>query len=425
MSEPLDHIEMDISALGAPPSDVRPVPRIAIHVFCETPEMGEIMQHAADDRRLARCNVRLNMGGIPAAIALYGQETTPSLVILESCESRDTLLADLDGLAEVCDESTRVMVIGHVNDVALYRQLTRQGVSEYLVAPLTPLQVIDSIGALYADPDTAPVGRIIACIGAKGGVGSSTVAHNLGWCVSEATGQGTVIVDYDLPFGTTGLDFNQDPIQGVADALSAPERLDDVFLERLLVKYSDNLSLFTAPATLDSDYQMDEDAYERVLEALRVQMPYIIVDLPHMWGSWMRGPLLTSDEVVITATPDLAGLRNTKNLYDFLNTRRKNDRPPHLVLNQVGIVKRPEIPLRDFADAMGTQPTLTIPYDPQLFGTAANNGQMICELNARHRISLSLNHLAGILSHREIPAAKENGARGIKGLLARFGGKKG
>ncbi len=426
MSAAFEHNDMDVVFRDNTPADVRPVPRIAIHVFAETPETNDVIERASEDRRLSKCNISLHMGGIPAAIAHYAEEGTPNLIMLESCESRDTLLADLDTLSEVCDENTRVMLIGHVNDVSLYRQLTRQGVSEYLVTPLTPLQIIESIGNLYTNPETGPIGRVIACIGAKGGVGSSTIAHNIGWCISEESGQGTVIVDYDLPFGTTGLDFNQDPVQGVFDALSAPERLDDVFLDRLLVKYSDNLSLLTAPATLDSDFDMENDSYERVLDALRAQMPCVIVDLPHVWNHWMRRVLLSADEVVITAAPDLASLRNTKNIYDLLNARRKNDRPPLLVLNQVGIPKRPEIPLRDFSDAMGAQPTLIIPHDPQFFGTAANNGQMLGELNPRHRTALSISHLAGIVSRRETHSLREeDNGKSFKDFLQHLSRKKG
>ena len=157
------------------------------------------------------------------------------------------MLAELDRLAECCDAGTKVVVIGHTNDVVLYRELLKRGVSEYLIAPIAPLQLIESLSNLYNNPETDPVGNVIAFIGAKGGVGSSTVCHNAAWAMSEILKSNVVVADLDLAFGTTGLDFNQDPVQGIAEALQSPERLDEVLLDRLLTKCSEHLSIFAAP----------------------------------------------------------------------------------------------------------------------------------------------------------------------------------
>src|SRR5690606_36718454 len=224
--------------------------------------------------------------------------------------------------------------------------------------------IIDAVSRLYVDPDAPPIGRSIAFMGAKGGTGSSTIAHNIGWCISTGMREDAIITDLDLPFGTAGLDFNQDPAQGIADALTAPERLDDVLLDRLLVKCSDHLSLFAAPAILDRDFDMDGEACESVLEIVRETVPCVIVDLPHVWSTWTKKVLLSADEIVITAMPDLASLRNTKNILDLVKQARPNDSKPHVILNQVGVPKRPEIPVKDFADAIGIEPTLVLPFNP-------------------------------------------------------------
>ena len=121
------------------------------------------------------------MGGIEAAVAHYLQNPTPNLIIIESSLPRDHILAELDRLAENCDPGTKVLVIGHANDVMLYRELLKRGVSEYLVEPVDPLQLMEAISNLYNNPETEPVGHVYAFIGAKGGVGSSTVCHNAAW----------------------------------------------------------------------------------------------------------------------------------------------------------------------------------------------------------------------------------------------------
>ena len=221
--------------------------------------------------------------------------------------------------------------------------------------------------------------------------------------MSERIGANTVIVDYDLPFGTAGLDFNQDPLSGVADALSQPDRLDPVLLDRMMVRCTDKLSLFAAPATLDVDWDISPEAFEEVTTQIRSTAPFVVLDLPHLWSGWMRRTLIAADEVVVVATPDLASLRNAKNMIDLIRQGRPNDAPPRLVLNQVGVPGRPEIPAKDFGDALGVHPSLIIPFDPKVFGAAANNGQMILDAGAKSKAAEAFQTLAQIVSRRELP----------------------
>ena len=395
------------------------VPRISIQVFCESSQTAETFQNATDDRRLARAHITVQMGGIPGAVEQFHDASTPNLIIVECLQSRETLFDSLGRLAEVCDPSTKVVVIGKVNDIAMYRDLIRQGINEYLVAPLNPVQIIESVVTLYVDPDAPPIGRNIVFVGSKGGVGSSTLAHNVGWCISEHLHEDTTIVDLDLSFGTTGLDFNKDPTQGVADALASPDRVDDVLLDRLLVKCTDRLSLFTAPGTLDRDFDLDPAAFESVLDTVRKMVPYAIIDLPHVWSAWSKSVILSADEIVIVATPDLASLRNVKNLYELIKVARPNDAKPHLLLNQMGVAKRPEIPKTDFADAIGLDPDVVIPFDPQLFGTAANNGQMLAEVSTSAATSIELQNFAARLIGRDAPQSKKWSLLSMFGLGAR------
>jgi pilus assembly protein CpaE len=384
---------------GAAPHE-RPVPRISIHAFCEFPDTGAALQRAGADRRLSKAHLTVQLGGLQAAVEHYAGQVTPNLLIVETRLQGQTALEELDRLAEVCDPSTKVVVIGRVNDVELYRELMRRGASEYLVAPVNPLHLIEVISGLYLDPEAAPIGRVVAFVSARGGVGASTLAHNTGWCVAEGLKINTTIIDLDLPHGTAGLNFNEETGQGVADALSAPERLDDVLLDRLLIKRGEHLSLFTAPAVLERDYDAPHEAYDSVIDAVRQSTPCVIVDLPATWTPWMRQTLIGCDEIVIVATPDLASLRNAKNMVDILKAARANDAPPKLVLNQVGMPKRPEIPAKDFAETMGIQPSLIIPFDPALFGTAANNGQMLLEVQPKSPVSDSIRRLAEIVTGR-------------------------
>jgi len=404
--------------VGVAPHE-RPVPRIAIHLFHEYPDTAATAMRASTDRRLSKAHMVVREGGIAAAVAYYKEQSNPNLLIVETSARGAEVLSELERLAELCDEDTKVVVVGRVNDVHLYRELIRSGVSEYLVAPLNPVQLIETISGLYVNPDAPPIGRVIAFASARGGTGSSTIAHNVGWYVAESLRVDTAIVDLDLPFGTAGLDFNEDPGQGIADALAAPERLDDVLLDRLLIKCGEHLSIFAAPATIDRIYDANDDAYESVIDQVRSTTPCVVVDLPHAWNAWARQTLLSADDIVLVATPDLASLRNAKNMMDIVRNNRPNDAPPRLVLNQVGIPKRPEIPVKEFSAALGVDPSFIIPFDPQLFGTAANNGQMLAEVQPKSKAAEGIRRLAELVTGRNIQPMTKKGGISILPFLNR------
>jgi pilus assembly protein CpaE len=393
-SEPVPDRESEVFKA----SRLRSLPRVNIQAFCEDQDTAASIEKAAQDRRLARARVNVQMGGLDAACAFYRNAATPNLIIVETLLERARMLAELDRLAELCDPATKVLIVGHINDVFLNRELVRRGVSEYLVAPVGVLQIIESLSSIYSEPDAKPAGQTIAFVGAKGGAGSSTVCHNTAFAIASALEREVVIADFDLPFGTAGLDFNQDPLKGIADALASPGRLDAHTLDRLLSRCSDQLSLFAAPATLDFAYDLDPRSCETVLDVLRESAPWIAVDVPHLWTAWARDVVMRADHVVITAAPDIANLRNAKNLIDQIKTARPNDRLPTLVLNQVGLHKRPEVAIKDFGDAVALDPTVIIEFDAQLFGTAANNGQMIEEVSHKSRAGEAFRKLAGILT---------------------------
>ena len=401
---------------------VRPVPRISIQAFCESPDLVAAIEAAAADRRMARAHVKVQTGGISAAAEFYQVAATPNLIIVETHLPQDKLDAELDRLAEVVDAGTKVVLVGHVDHVELHRSLLHRGISEYLVAPVGLTEVIKTIADLYVERSSAPLGRSIAFVGGKGGVGSSMVAHNVAWSVARSFANDVVIADLDLAFGTAGLDFNQDPAQGIAEAVGAPERLDDNFLDRLLAHCADNLSLLAAPATLDRTYDLDESAFEPVIDIAQAGVPTVVLDVPHLWTGWARKTLLGADEIVVTVEPDLANLRNAKSLVDLLRAARPNDEPPRLVINKVGMAKRPEIKVDEFAAALNLKPLALIPFDAHLFGTAANNGQMIAETDAKSPIAESFDLIARTVTGRAEVRRSKRGL--LSPLLARFGGKK-
>ena len=416
-SKPLDPPAGSVQLADEGPSaGDRPIPAISIYAFVEKAATRELIETISRDRRLSRASVEIFEGGLDAAVGHLAQSATPNLLLVESTAPAPQLIADIDRLAEHCDAGVEVMVIGATNDIPLYRKLVARGVSEYLVPPIEPLQVIRSIGGLFTDPDAPFMGRSIAVVGAKGGVGSSTIAHNLAWAMAENGRVNTTLVDLDVSFGTTALDFNEDPQQTVIDALLDPERADEAVVNRLLAKATDRLSLFTAPATVADLPEISADAYAKVIETVRRNTPYVVLDMPHTWSPWVIDTLVNADEIVIVCQPDLASLRNGKNIIDQLISNRPNDSKPRLVLNMAGVPKRPEIPVKDFAHAIGVEPSIVLPFEPHLFGLASNNGQMISETDPAAKPSLAIDHLASLITGQSVEQP-------TKSLIAKLLGK--
>ncbi|MGI9351715.1 MAG: AAA family ATPase [Rhizobiaceae bacterium] len=390
-------------------TDVRPIPRITIQCFCETEGVRQTLETAAGDRRMARTHTSVNLGGIPGAVEYYATAPTPNLVIIESRQTGDALLSELERLAGVCDSDTRVIVIGHFNDILMYRELMTSGISEYLVAPITMADIMSSISGVFMNEETGPIGKVYAFIGAKGGCGSSTICHNIAWTISSVYSNEVVLADLDLAFGTANMNLDQDPTQGIADAVFSPDRVDDILMDRLLSKCAEHLSLLAAPSTLERTYDFDSQAFAPILEIVQKSAPCVIADIPNQWNGWTKQVLATADEVIITAEPELANLRNAKNLVDTITEIRPNDEMPKLVMNRVGVPKRPEIAVADFSNAIGIEPSSVIPFDPALFGTASNNGQMLSEADPKSSVADMVMDLTQVLTGKaEVKTEKKS-----------------
>jgi len=396
----------------------QPFIRTRVDVFCEDTATAEALARMANDHRLAGMDFSHRMGGVHAARRRYAETPSPELLIVETLLDANGVLADMDALAEVCDAGTRVIVIGHLNDVLLYRELLRRDISDYLVAPADPNQLVEAIRTAFREGPAETFGRVIAFIGAKGGSGSSTVCHNTGWVLAEQMKAATIIADFDLAFGTLGLDFNQDGGQGLSEALAASHKLDEEMIDGLLARCSDHLGLLTASYMLDTQTSIQEEDTLRLVERLSQSAQFVMLDLPGQWSSWTAAVIEQADDVVITAEPDLPNLRNAKNLIETARTLRKTAKPPVLIMNRIGLPRRPEISMHDFVRAVELEPTITIDFDAQLFGMAANNGLMVGEAAPKSRQLDLFNRLALFLGGKRPPAGESSGL--IRPLIERL-----
>src|ERR1700761_4898225 len=193
-----------------PSSDhIQAAPRISVQAFCEIEATAAAMKSAGEDRRLAKAHLTVKMGGMAAAVEAYHNAPTPNVIVLES-NGKGELVPFLGELSHVCDPGPRVIVVGNEADDVPYRELVRRGVNDYVVGPVGVLDIVRSICSLFSSTETVTSGRVIAVVGAKGGVGASTVAHNVAWAIARNLTLDSVVIDLDLAFGTASLDYNQD-----------------------------------------------------------------------------------------------------------------------------------------------------------------------------------------------------------------------
>jgi pilus assembly protein CpaE len=210
-------------------------------------------------------------------------------------------------------------------------------------------------------------------------------------------GQETALVDLDASWGTTGLDFAYDNTSGLEEALAEPDRLDETLMDRIMIRHTQKLSILPTSSSLNTKPVMATESYEAVVNAVRSVSPLSILDMPHHWTDWTTSVLSSVDDVVITATPDLAGMRNTKNLLEFLKAQRPNDPDPILVLNKVGMSKTTEIDVKTFGEMVGMEPHIVIGWDPESHFEGANEGKMLTEVKSAATAVQGLQYLANRL----------------------------
>jgi len=374
---------------------------------------------ALRDRSLAKMQGYTATGGLPAAIDYYNERPTPEILMIEFEGAAEDITEGLNDLAEICDPGTRVVVVGSLNDVSLYRNLLRVGISEYLPSPLATRQVVDAIYGMIADPEARARGRVIAVTGVRGGAGGSTTALNLSYALAHEYDVDVAVLDLDLQFGTTALNFNVEARQGIYDCLSQPDRLDDQLLERYVVKYDEHVSVLGATASLNLPADIDREALEKLIETMSQRAAYVILDLPSRWTDWISNTLIMADETLIVANPDLVSLRDVQNWLRHVNEKRGEESRARVVLNRIGQARKTELSEKDFEGATEAPILQSVPYDPVIFATAANNGQPVGQVNAKSKPAISFQELARKVSGRHVTARKKK-----KGLFS-FGSKSG
>lgn len=371
------------------------IPACKIDIFCREEDRA-LFETIAEDQRLSSSVFNITIGEISNAVDVYQERGVPDIVILSVVRGTDDVFQYLDILADYCEPGTKIILYGAVNDIGIYRELLAVGVHDYLTLPLDGSAILGCISRIFVKDRSRSSGKIVAIFGARGGVGTSTVAQNLAWAVSQSEKMTTILCDLDMAFGTGKLALDIDSDQDINSVLAQPERLDEALLSTLLVNVNDRLRLLGNTPNLSNTAMKEPAAVPPLFESLKKLALATVLDLPHEWSESVRQILLAADTVVIVTTPDLANMSSTNNLLIWLRGRRSGD-TVSVVLNKLGAPKRKEVTVNDFKKAMDISALTTIDYSVALFSSAFETGKPIIAINPNHNIARCYRSLAAEL----------------------------
>lgn len=323
----------------------------------------------------------IQTGTVREATEYLRAHASPEILLIEVANAEDAPL-QLDALAEVVNPHTKVLVCGPLDSYRFYHWLMDLGIHEYLLQPFTAVQLKQAIvkGATKKQEagvgNTPQVKKLIAVIGARGGVGTTTIASNLGAMFAREQHLATAIIDLDAYFGSVALAFDLEAGRGLRDALEKPDRVDSLFLERVMVKPFAPLSILSAEEPLGEVMVPQGNAGDMLFAAVREKFSMVVVDVPRQMNALSRYVLANADGVILVADPQLIALRDSLRIKDYLVDTLK--RPaPHLLLNRVGMVAKHELSLKEFAKHYGSAPALHVPYLPDAIAASAEGALLI------------------------------------------------
>ncbi len=333
---------------------------------------------------------------LDSALGRIREGLQPRVLILDLSESTAPI-AELNAGRAVAGSEVKILALGTVNDVTLFRDLLAAGATDYLVKPPSREALASALEKPHSGGGggTGGLGQVIAFMGSRGGVGTTTVAVSCAWLLAEQQKERTALIDLDLHFGTVALCLDTDPGSGLCEALEQPSRIDSLFVERAMVKVSDTLRILAAEAPVGDAQMIDTGAIDVLLYELRRKFAWVVVDLPRAVTPMQRVVLSAASRVILVCDRSLPGLRDTIRLQTMIRERAPQTR---LMLLDAGATgDRAGVGKSDFEKAVGKTLDGTIPYDVKAAAAAANSGQPLPLAAPRSAVTKELQQfVAGI-----------------------------
>lgn len=345
--------------------------------FCMDPASNAAVDRAVGDMMLPHTSIR--KGGVKDAVRYLSEHPSPKLLMVDISGS-DLPLSDIDNLADVCEPGVTVIAIGERNDCGLFRDLLHHGVADYLVKPLSPSLLQRAIGNVAEREEAAKsnskLGKLVAVMGARGGVGATTIATSFSWIVAQQRRRRVALVDLDLQFGTVALSLDIEPSHGLREALENPDRIDSLFMDRVMTQHSDRLFVMSAEESPDETLLLDFGAVELLINELRSKFHYVVVDLPRNATPSTHQVLESATDLILVSDFSLAGMRDTMRTLGFLPTLNASSNVM-IVVNRAGEHKQGEMPRSEFEKGIGRKIDFILPFDARTVANATNFGQPV------------------------------------------------
>ncbi len=413
---------------GAVTSVLLPTSRVSI--FAASDDIKAAVEVLRKDWRFTRVSIELYEGDVESAIAVYGAQESPNLVIVETLEIKDGFIDRLEVLGGSCGEDTAAVVVGPINDVYLYRKLIDMGVSDYLVRPITEQILSDLIAKILIEKLGAPGSKLVACVGSKGGVGTSNIAYLLADTIASESGQKTMLMDVAAGWSYLSVAMGTEATTTLHEVARASVSTDKESFKRMIVPVNDKLSFLATGAEPLFDDVVAPDNLELILTRLMQTYPVVVLDLSRAPTSILRTILSRANEVVVVATPTLPALRPTRGLIQEIKTLRGgSDKEIHLVVNMKGITQGQDIPDADIGTALKMKTELVIPFLPKVFTTAEMQGKLVSSIAGGKEVATTVAKFVreglgiGKDARASDTATKDNSTTGTGGLLGGLLGK--
>jgi pilus assembly protein CpaE len=293
----------------------------------------------------------------------------PRVLIIDLSDS-SAPIADLSAARAVGGDDMKIVALGSVNDVGMYRDFIAAGASDYLVKPPS----LEALSALFekhslGSGGAGSLGRVVVFIGSRGGVGCTAAAVSCAWVLAEDRKERTALVDLDLHFGTVALQFDINPSNGLCEALEQPSRIDSLFIEQATVRVTDNLRVLAAETAIAAPQYADGGA-DMLLYELRRKFARIVIDLPRFVTPVHRVVLAAASHVIVLCERSLAGLRDSIRLKALV---REQAPQSQLLLVETG--GHATVAKSQFEKAVGAPFDGSLSYDPEAADAAVNVGQ--------------------------------------------------
>ncbi len=334
--------------------------------------------------------LKVRDGGSREAMEILAGSSPPNVLILDVSDTPKPLTAIMPIVATFAD-GTKIIAIGSVNDIGLYHEMIESGAIEYLVKPVGEKALLAALARLEAKPADEPrpaaespaKRNVVAVLGTRGGVGSSTVAVNCAWLIANEHKQRTTLLDLDLQNGTVALALDVEPTRGLREALENPARIDSLFIGSAAVKVGERLSILAAEEGLADDMRFDSTAIDLLIEELHRHSDCIVIDVPRTMSAARGRVLAAATDVIVVSDLSLAGLRDAIRLHGAVQKSAPEARIRFLV-NRAGA--KDAIAKAEFEKALGRKVDFMMPEDNRLLVAAANKGKPIAALGGGGKI---------------------------------------